>query len=400
MTITTLAEFAAATDVHVDDVELRYVSTSPKDDAYYQSHAGTVGFVLRDNEDGLNLRTYRKLITADVHTTDAPGDAGTVLVVAHAHYAQPHCVLRVVTDPINDAELAKTIRTEVQEVLASSLRSNHRQVDGVGRAVLDQSSDPVLRRLKTVVETAELLSVQTARYELQCTLSEHGFGRINGLDVMQFDALPAEAFAAVLITLVRGYRHASPSGALYYVAKKGTKKEEFAAWYDSRLAHYNWDAGVLVDLFETAHASGLELEARDFDAFSSDRAQAFLDLVESSRVKALDREGQRKLALGGLLTEGLTRDPSVRFDALAAARPSRSLAELKDDASAPDLERYCALVKAREAGIDPLDDNVVEVFAQMSKLLRITLVRNTGAPQKWAAEVLMEGDRRVRANRA
>jgi hypothetical protein len=409
MSINTLEDFKTAlvaSDAPTANAHLRYLAIPAAAVQEYQDLAGRVVAHFP--------RVDRKHAQSRLSRLDGTGSfddaTGAVVVLAQESDSSTSlaCALRVVTNPADDAELAKVVRSEVQEALGSFHTMRPSVIGGLARVLLEASGDPVLRRVKAVVETTELLAVQKSRVELQVALSENDLGRINGVSLEALAGLTGDDLAGLFAALAPSYPDSTPSGSLYYVVKKGTSKEEFAAFYDAALAANGWSDEGLKRVFALTRCVEHSPSAAEVKAFSDAPAQAFLDFLEANfsklQTNAKTREGLRRLALSEVLDDLSGKSWSVvtreEFDDILAARPSRPLAEIASDEAASEFEKYSALAKARNAGLLADDPHVAAVYGSMAKVLRITMVRQGGERQKWAADVLMAADLLWKAERA
>jgi hypothetical protein len=318
-------------------------------------------------------------------------------------------VIHVSTAPGDDELVVTAVRAEVQAALVAPPSFSDPVVKGVARQVLDSSSDAALRRLKAVVDTTELLVVQKARAELQLALSEKRLGKINGVRLESFSEFSADEFAGLFASLALSYPRGNPRTALHFVAKKGTPEEELDSTYEATLLVNGWSDEGLKRVFDLVRCVNHVPTGAEVKAFSTAPAQAFLDFLETNLPKMLEdyksySDGLRRLGLREVLADFSSErgGDAVReeFDDILAARPSRPLAEVASDLAASDFERYSALAKARNAGVEGDDPHVAAVYGRMTKVLRLIMTRQSGMRQKWASQALMASDRLWKAERA
>jgi hypothetical protein len=309
--------------------------------------------------------------------TESPKDLGHAVAQISVH--------RVVTSPLGDPELTETAKDHARRFLKRQAKpgNGRDRFGGLGKAILAKSSDPVARRLSTVVDARQDLALAEARLELQEALSERGLGKINGLDLKDLDMLSADDFTFVLHRIVKGYSSSTPSGALYYVAAKGLSSEDFDAFYDASLTRLGWTREGTEIAFAFTGVTGVELSSDQVKAFADDAPGTLLELLKTV-VPTLDREVQRKLGLSEVFSQ-----VGESLDELLVQSKARSVSEVLADADASDLEVYAALAQARDAGVDPLDPDVRALYAGLTKHLRITMIRQDGRKQAWAATALM-----------
>lgn len=329
--------------------------------------------------DRVNLGLFVEVALAHRDSEDESSDEDEELVA--------FAFLRVVEDFLTDNFVVTSVAESVESALeyASIQRSSEESFAGLEvfeSFVLENSSAPLIQRLKRVVKDTQDLELSKARYELQSTLTKNGLGRINGLDTSEFDQLDDEVLAKVLTAASRAYKNSTLAGALYFVSRKGTDKAAFNAWYDQLLARRGWTRDGVEVAFKVARTTGSESSCERIRALSVDPASAFLAILEEAEAAGIDNEAGRLLGLYALDQETIR----VGIADAIETRASRPLSDLVSSGSG--LERASALLKACTSGVPTDDESVLAVYHALPKHLRIILVRQDAERQKYFSTVL------------